>query len=241
MQHPLIKVFDTDITDSNLCQQAIELPYYHGRQDLPQVNLEEVDLRGTYYTHDFYSVDHHGSTPFSQCSGHQLYNVVLDRLESLRCPIPPRKDLYSAYMNVLKFGDAPRIHCDAPHWCDNQATMIVYLNEYWIPNYGGETIFYDNNLDILHAVVPKPGRVVIFDGRIPHSARTPTPYFLWNRYMLAYKFMAHNERNELLDAAAKLKHPYEETDMGVPGFSPTKVKELIDDTNYHRYYDTPST
>lgn len=237
MQHPLIQVFDTDITDSHLCQQAIELPYYHGRQDLPQKNLEEVDLRGTYYTHDFYSVDHHGSAPFSQCSGHQLYNVVLDRLESLRCPLPPRKDLYSAYMNVLKFGDAPRIHCDAPHWCDNQVTMIVYLNEYWIPNYGGETIFYDNNLDILHAVVPKPGRVVIFDGRIPHSARTPTPYFLWNRYMLAYKFMAHDERNELLDAAAKMKHPYEESDMGVPGFSPTKVKELINDADCHRYYN----
>ena len=237
MQHPLIQVFDTDITDSHLCQQAIELPYYHGRQDLPQKNLEEVDLRGTYYTHDFYSVDHHGSAPFSQCSGHQLYNVVLDRLESLRCPLPPRQDLYSAYMNVLKFGDAPRIHCDAPHWCDNQVTMIVYLNEYWIPNYGGETIFYDNNLDILHAVVPKPGRVVIFDGRIPHSARTPTPYFLWNRYMLAYKFMAHDERNELLDAAAKMKDPYEESDMGVPGFSPTRVKELIDDADYHRYYN----
>ena len=237
MQHPLIQVFDTAITDSHLCQQAIELPYYHGRQDLPQKNLEEVDLRGTYYTHDFYSVDHHGSAPFSQCSGHQLYNVVLDRLESLRCPLPPRKDLYSAYMNVLKFGDAPRIHCDAPHWCNNQVTMIVYLNEYWIPNYGGETIFYDNNLDILHAVVPKPGRVVIFDGRIPHSARTPTPYFLWNRYMLAYKFMAHDERNELLDAAAKMKHPYEESDMGVPGFSPTRVKELINDADHHRYYN----
>ena len=132
MKHPLIKIYDTDILDSDVCRQAIELPYYHGRQDLPQTNMEEVDLRGTYYTHDFYSVDHHGSKPFDQCSGHHLYQWVLDRLEACsHVPVPARETLYSAYMNVLKHGDAPRIHCDAPYWCDNQCTMIVYMNEYW--------------------------------------------------------------------------------------------------------------
>ena len=75
-----------------LCRQAIELPYYHGRQDLPQTNMEEVDLRGTYYTHDFYSVDHHGSKPFDQCSGHHLYQWVLDRLEACsHVPVLPEK------------------------------------------------------------------------------------------------------------------------------------------------------
>ena len=56
--------------------------------------------------------------------------------------------------------------------------MIVYMNEYWIPNYGGETIFYDDKLDIVHAVVPKPGRVVIFDGRIHTSTHTYTIFLM---------------------------------------------------------------
>ena len=228
MQHPLIKIYDTAILDDDICRQAIELPYYHGRQDLPAPNLEDVDLRGTYYTHDFYSVDHHGSKPFDQCSGHHLYQWVLDRLELCsHVPVPARNLLYGAYMNVLKHGDAPRIHCDAPSWVDNQCTMIVYFNQKWHPNYGGETIFYDDKLDIVHAVVSKPGRVVIFDGRIPHSARPPTPYFLWNRYMMAFKFMGIEQRNELLDIASKLKHPYTEDDLGVAGMNPSKVKELM--------------
>ena len=141
-------------------------------------------------------------------------------------PVPARNLLYGAYMNVLKHGDAPRIHCDAPSWVDNQCTMIVYFNQKWHPNYGGETIFYDDKLDIVHAVVPKPGRVVIFDGRIPHSARPPTPYFLWNRYMMAFKFMGVDARNELLDWGSK-NHPYKDDDQGIAGFSPSKVKELM--------------
>ena len=38
MKHPLIKIYDTDILDDDICRQAIELPYYHGRQDLPAPN-----------------------------------------------------------------------------------------------------------------------------------------------------------------------------------------------------------
>ena len=45
--------------------------------------------------------------------------------------------------------------------------------------------------------------------------------------MMAFKFMGIEQRNELLDVASKLKHPYTEDDLGVAGLNPTKVKELM--------------
>ena len=45
--------------------------------------------------------------------------------------------------------------------------------------------------------------------------------------MMAFKFMGIEQRNELLDIASKLKHPYTEDDLGVAGMNPSKVKELM--------------
>ena len=45
--------------------------------------------------------------------------------------------------------------------------------------------------------------------------------------MMAFKFMGKEAREELLDAASKLAHPYTEDDLGVAGLNPSKVKELL--------------
>jgi SM-20-related protein len=39
-------------------------------------------------------------------------------------------------------------------------------------SYGGETIFTNpERTEIIHSVIPKPGRALLFDGFIPHCAR----------------------------------------------------------------------
>ena len=43
---------------------------------------------------------------------------------------------------------------------------------------------------------------------------------------MAFKFMGKEVRNELLDWGSK-NHPYKDDDMGIAGFSPSKVKELM--------------
>ena len=49
---------------------------------------------------------------------------------------------------------------------------MFYLNKVWTISYAGETIFTNNEqTEILSSVIPKPGRVVVFDGQIPHCAR----------------------------------------------------------------------
>jgi Rps23 Pro-64 3,4-dihydroxylase Tpa1-like proline 4-hydroxylase len=51
-------------------------------------------------------------------------------------------------------------------------TSILYLNKDWEENWQGETMFYDQ--EIAYAVLPKYGRLVIFDGDISHAARPPS-------------------------------------------------------------------
>jgi hypothetical protein len=50
--------------------------------------------------------------------------------------------------------------------------ILYYANLEWKPNWHGETLFYNENLtDIDLALSYTPGRVVIFDGGIPHTIR----------------------------------------------------------------------
>jgi hypothetical protein len=49
---------------------------------------------------------------------------------------------------------------------------MFYLNKIWGLPYAGETIFLNKDkTEIENAVIPKPGRAVIFDGFITHAAR----------------------------------------------------------------------
>ena len=68
-------------------------------------------------------------------------------------------------------------------------TILYYANKKWDTNYGGETLFYDENLEIIAAVKPKPGRFVVFDSKIFHSARPPQSGCPYNRYTIAIKYL----------------------------------------------------
>ena len=85
-------------------------------------------------------------------------------------------DIDTSYINSFQYGDTPYIHKDANHknYSDKNLTVtsILYLNKEWNENWQGETMFYDN--DIAYAVLPKFGRLVVFDGDIPHAARSPS-------------------------------------------------------------------
>jgi Rps23 Pro-64 3,4-dihydroxylase Tpa1-like proline 4-hydroxylase len=71
-------------------------------------------------------------------------------------------------------------------------TILYYANKKWDVNYGGETLFYDdNNLEIIAAVKPKPGRFVVFDSTIYHSARPPQSRCPYNRYTIAIKYVVN--------------------------------------------------
>ena len=95
-----------------------------------------------------------------------------------------------AYINLGLHSDVHKIHVDDAK-PGGSKTLLLYMNRDWDCNWGGETIFYDDQRkNILYTSPFIPGRIVIFDGSIPHSAKpqhlSAVPY----RFTLAVKFKA---------------------------------------------------
>lgn len=94
---------------------------------------------------------------------------------------------YRAYTNVASFGDMLFTHTDClPDQHD--LTALWYLCDEWDLEWGGETLFFDERDEIACAVMPRPGRLVIFDGAIKHVGRPPNRICYVPRYTFAIKF-----------------------------------------------------
>lgn len=87
------------------------------------------------------------------------------------------------YINGQTANQEGTIHQDN---VDENALTILYYpillnhdpsNYFWDIHWGGETLFYNDKKDeIIKSVLPKPNRLVIFPGSIPHRASAPTKY-----------------------------------------------------------------
>ena len=95
----------------------------------------------------------------------------------------------SMQVNLSDSSTIDLLHADDFEYFDKISyTILYYGNIKWDINYGGETLFYNpNNLEIISAIQPKPGRFVIFDSCIPHSARSPQVHCPFLRYTAAVK------------------------------------------------------
>jgi len=94
---------------------------------------------------------------------------------------------YRAYTNVASYGDMLFTHTDClPDQHD--LTALWYLSASWDVEWGGETVFFDAADEIACAVLPKPGRLVVFDGAIKHVGRPPNRICYAPRYTFAIKF-----------------------------------------------------
>ena len=108
--------------------------------------------------------------------------------------IPKEKYLYvRSYVNLGTHSDICNIHTDKG---EDSRTILYYANNDWSSNMGGHTIFFDDDGNTKYIVEIKPGRLCIFDGRIPHTVmpmnvRT-SPSF---RFTVAFKFELATSHN----------------------------------------------
>ena len=91
------------------------------------------------------------------------------------------------YVNLGIHGDVNHMHVDGKYYpCK---TLLYYANQHWEYNWGGHTIFYDKDGNIKTTVEVKPGRIVIFDGNIPHTVMPMNPRCSPSfRFTVAFKF-----------------------------------------------------
>jgi hypothetical protein len=112
-------------------------------------------------------------------------------------------NLNSCYLNIMSFGDEGFTHIDGGVE-DNVITCIIYMNPEWHSQWGGETAFYDGeftddfgdswyyNHDIVKSVLPRCGRVILFEGHIPHSVRPISKKCYMERRTLMFKLVNTN-------------------------------------------------
>ena len=101
--------------------------------------------------------------------------------------IDSEKYLYRrTYVNLGIHSDVNQIHTDNSIECK---TLLYYANKVWDRHWGGQTVFLDDYGASKKLVDIVPGRIVIFDGRIPHTVMPmnirATPSY---RFTVACKF-----------------------------------------------------
>jgi len=79
--------------------------------------------------------------------------------------------MFHAYAASLRYGDFTLGHqdCESPRCL----TFLYYANLRWSSDWGGETIFYDDQWDARFAVTPRPGRLVLFHADLRHRTGVP--------------------------------------------------------------------
>lgn len=119
---------------------------------------------------------------------------VSDRLPDVFVPIwakikeqYPEAILTRCYANQHTFGTEGYIHTDTERKEDQ--TCVVYMTPEWDADWGGETVFFNNDkTEILKSVLPKFGRTAIFSGNIQHCARGVSRICNRARMTLMFKF-----------------------------------------------------
>ena len=94
--------------------------------------------------------------------------------------------IHRCYCNHAAYGDMLFTHTDCEPG-DRDYTALWYIAPEWDVEWGGETLFYNSGMDAEVAVTPRPGRLVVFDGTLPHVGRPPNRVCYAPRYTLAFK------------------------------------------------------
>ncbi len=119
--------------------------------------------------------------------------VVYDVWKNI-CIKSGKRQLVRAYFNLYSLGTEGYIHIDDPRANEIvknkdiiQETSLIYLTPDWNPDWAGETVIFDNNMDVLYATLPKYGRVLQFNGKLKHVGRGISRICNQYRIVLALK------------------------------------------------------
>lgn len=80
------------------------------------------------------------------------------------------RTLIRCYANAHTYGSDGTLHTDSTS--PTCQTAIYYSHPGWRPDWAGETLVFDaEQADIIAAIHPKPNRLAVFRGCLPHVAR----------------------------------------------------------------------
>ena len=103
--------------------------------------------------------------------------------------------LSRVYINGYTYGTDGYIHRDDRFYDElgNEShyseSIIIYLNKEWKMDWGGETIIIGEDGEIEKSIIPKFGRMLIFDSQLEHAARPLSRMCKDLRMVLVFKTM----------------------------------------------------
>lgn len=152
------------------------LPYFRTNIDLPVAGTRDIDTK-------FVS-----NIGINDRLGKVLFEKYTENIDEI--PINDAR-IMNQYVNYSTHGTVDRLHGDCSSFhIDPTYTILQYANFRWETDWHGQTVFYDDNHeDIIFSSTIKPGRVVLFDSIIPHSATAPSKLSEFPRFTIATKLV----------------------------------------------------
>lgn len=154
-----------------------------------QSNKKNYDVPFSHWNHDFLGTSNSNQT---DCAEKLLADKSLAPVAALwvqlQTKLLPGHSLVRCYANAHTFGVEGYPHVDSRK--PGNYTAIFYINPMWKPEWAGETVFFNDLGDIFQSVLPKSGRMVMFDGRVTHAARGLTRICPAMRVTLMFKTRA---------------------------------------------------
>ena len=102
---------------------------------------------------------------------HSIWNKIYEKVKELA---GPNFIMWRYIINGQTWGQEGEAHTDFVGSTTNSETFILYLNEEWDPEWGGETIFYHpHTMDERGRVAVSPGKIISYDSRVKHRGSAP--------------------------------------------------------------------
>tara|TARA_B100000405_G_scaffold207145_1_gene145702 strand:+ start:464 stop:1114 length:651 start_codon:yes stop_codon:yes gene_type:complete len=164
--HPRIKIYDNVLSESDhefMFQTCLAAPYFLGWGDT--VLHKQTHLHST-ISGDVWDRVRNQDMKLLNSPPFDIVNI-LSQTEACR----EFKD-NSVHKSVINLDTIADTH--AAHDHRGQIVALLYINPFWKPSWGGETLFFDSITDELILAIPyTPNRIVVFDGEIDHSFNGP--------------------------------------------------------------------
>jgi len=159
--HPNIKVYDNVLSFNDALiveEQCLDNDYTIGWKDTPQ--SEDRFLHSSWDGRDWANAAQSGEiTHFLNILGSSQPFTKLDGRIVTRSVI-----------NCNTIADSMSVHNHI-----GSDVMLYYVNREWKPEWGGETVFYDESgKEIIYTSPYVPNRMILFAGELPHRYNPPS-------------------------------------------------------------------
>ncbi len=93
----------------------------------------------------------------------------------------------NAICNVYSYGDVCFTHVDF-YRTRPGITALIFANDIWEKDWGGEIMFFKKNDEAVYAITPKPGRLLLFHGFLKHRGGVPSRHCYEARKTFVLKY-----------------------------------------------------